>query len=153
QYRVVLEPEGAHVGAIDEDFAIESNMGDVFQLGNASWRILKIERGLVRVEDARGAPPSLPFWVAEAPSRTRELSELVGEVREHGVTGWLERECGLSAEAARELALYLEEGRSALGTVPTQSRLVLERFFDESGGSQLVLHSPYGGRINRAFGL
>jgi ATP-dependent Lhr-like helicase len=153
QYRVVLEPEGTHVGAIDEDFAIESNMGDVFQLGNASWRILKIERGLVRVEDARGAPPSLPFWVAEGPSRTRELSDLVGEVREQGNPGWLERECGVSAEAAKELALYLEEGRSALGAVPTQSRLVLERFFDESGGSQLVLHSPYGGRINRAFGL
>ena len=153
QYRVVLEPEGAHVGAIDEDFAIESNAGDVFQLGNASWRILRIERGLVRVADAHGAPPSLPFWIAEAPSRTRELSELVGIVRENGEPGWLVRECGVSPEVAREISLYLEEGRKTLGSVPTQSRLVLERFFDESGGSQLVLHSLYGGRINRAFGL
>ncbi len=153
QYRVVLEPEGTHVGAIDEDFAIESNAGDVFQLGNASWRILRIERGLVRVADAQGAPPSLPFWVAEAPSRTRELSELVGLVREHGDAAWLERECGVSPEVAREIALYLEEGRRTLGTVPTQARLVLERFFDESGGAQLVLHSLYGGRINRALGL
>ncbi len=152
QYRVVLEPEGTHVGAVDEDFAVESNAGDVFQLGNASWRILKVERGLVRVADAHGTPPSLPFWVAEAPARTRELSELVGLVREQGAE-WFETECGLSSEAARELALYLEEGRRTLGTVPTQTRLVLERFFDESGGSQLVLHSPYGGRVNRAFGL
>ncbi|MBI3435438.1 MAG: ATP-dependent DNA helicase, partial [Proteobacteria bacterium] len=115
--------------------------------------ILRIERGLVRVADAQGAPPSLPFWVAEAPSRTRELSELVGLVREQGDADWLVRECGVSPEVAREIALYLAEGRRALGTVPTQARLVLERFFDESGGAQLVLHSLYGGRINRALGL
>jgi ATP-dependent Lhr-like helicase len=154
QYRVVQEPEGTFVGAVDEDFAIESSSGDVFQLGNASWRVLRVERGTMRVADARGAPPSLPFWVAEAPSRTRELSEEVGAVRERGGDpAWLEEACGLSAAAAREVALYLEEGRRALGTVPTRERIVLERFFDESGGAQLIVHSTNGGRINRAFGL
>ncbi len=154
QYRVIQEPEGAFVGSVDEDFAVESNGGDVFQLGNASWKILKVERGTMRVMDAKGAPPSLPFWVAEAPSRTRELSEEIGVVRERGETpGWLETECGLSPEAAKEIVLYLEESRRALGAVPTRKRIVLERFFDESGGAQLVVHSTNGGRINRAFGL
>jgi len=158
QYRVVLEPEGTFVGSVDEDFAVESSAGDVFQLGNASWKVLKLERGTMRVADARGAPPSLPFWIAEAPSRTVELSEEVGIVRENGSAeeggpAWLERECGLAPEIARELALHLAEARRVLGTVPTRRRLVLERFFDESGGAQLVLHSPNGGRINRAFGL
>src|SRR6185436_2527896 len=154
QYRVLEEPEGTFVGTIDEDFAVESSAGDVFQLGNASWRVLKVERGTMRVMDAKGAPPSLPFWVAEAPSRTRELSEEIGVVRERGGTpGWLESECGLSPEAAKEIVLYLEEARRALGAVPTRGRIVLERFFDESGGAQLVVHSTNGGRINRAFGL
>jgi len=154
QYRVVQDPEGTLVGAVDEDFAIESNGGDVFQLGNASWRILRVERGTVRVADAHGVPPSLPFWVAEAPSRTRELSEGIGEVREHGRDpAWLVDECGLAPETAAELARYLDEGVCALGAVPTARCLVLERFFDESGGTQLVLHAPLGGRINRAFGL
>jgi len=154
QYRVLLEPESTFVGTVDEDFAIESSAGDVFQLGNASWRVLRVERGTMRVADAHGSPPSLPFWVAEAPARTVELSEEVGTVRElGGDAAWLERECGLDAAVAREIALYLDEGRRALGTVPTRARLVLERFFDESGGAQLVLHSTNGGRINRAYGL
>ncbi|MFN0006856.1 MAG: DEAD/DEAH box helicase [Planctomycetota bacterium] len=154
QYRVLQEPEGTFVGTVDEDFAIESSEGDVFQLGNASWRVLRVGSGTMRVADAHGAPPSLPFWVAEAPARTVELSEEVGIVREHGVDAlWLERECGVDAAVAREIALYLEEARLALGAVPTRSRLVLERFFDESGGAQLVLHSTNGGRINRALGL
>jgi ATP-dependent Lhr-like helicase len=154
QYQVVLEPEGTMVGTIDEDFAIESNAGDVFQLGSASWRILRVERGLVRVADAKGAPPSLPFWVAEAPSRTRELSIAVSAVREHGTDpAWLERESGFDAAASGELARYLQEGKAALGAMPTRERFVLERFFDESGGAQLVLHAPLGGRINKALGL
>jgi ATP-dependent Lhr-like helicase len=154
QYQVVLEPEGTPVGSIDEDFAIESNAGDVFQLGSASWRILRVERGLVRVADAKGAPPSLPFWVAEAPSRTRELSLQVSTMREHGTdVSWVERETGIGAAAAQEVAAYLTEASTALGAMPTATRLVLERFFDESGGSQLVLHSPLGGRINKALGL
>ena len=154
QYQVVLEPEGTPVGAVDEDFAIESNAGDVFQLGSTSWRILRVERGLVRVADAKGTPPSLPFWIAEAPSRTRELSLEVSAVRERGTDAeWVERETGFGSEAARELARYLQEASTALGAMPTAARLVLERFFDESGGSQLVLHSPLGGRINKALGL
>src|SRR5262245_3593310 len=154
QYQVVLEPEGTPIGTVDEDFAIESNAGDVFQLGSASWRILRAERGLLRVVDAKGAPPSLPFWIAEAPSRTREVSNGVSEVREHGVdAAWLERESGIGEPAARECARYLVEARDALGAMPTRTHLVLERFFDESGGSQLVLHAPLGGRINKALGL
>ncbi len=154
QYQVVLEPEGTQLGTLDEDFAIESSAGDVFQLGNASWRILRVERGTVRVADAKGAPPSLPFWFGEAPARTRELSAEVSRVREHGTEeAWLERESGMSAPVCAELARYLREAREALGAMPTDKRLVLERFFDESGGSQLVLHGPLGGRINRALGL
>ena len=157
QYQVVLEPEGTPIGALDEDFAIESNAGDVFQLGSHSWRILRVHQGTVRVVDAKGAPPSLPFWFGEAPARTRELSGEVSAVREHGSladgAAWIERECAIGATAARELASYLAEARAALGAMPTETRLVLERFFDESGGAQLVLHAPLGGRINRALGL
>lgn len=153
-FQVLQEPEGLFVGTLNEDFAIESNVGDVFQLGNTSWRILKVERGAVRVADAKGQPPSIPFWLGEGPSRTPELSQEIGRTREDaGDAAVLQREIGLSAEAATQIAEYLAEGRSALGTVPTQSRLVLERFFDESGGMQLVLHAPFGGRINRAWGL
>jgi ATP-dependent Lhr-like helicase len=154
QYRVVLEPEGDVVGTLDEDFAIESSAGDVFQLGNASWRVLRVGAGAVRVADAHGAPPSLPFWLGEAPARTRELSHELALVRERGGDpAWTESECRLTAAAAAELAAYLNAGREALGAVPTQERIVLERFFDESGGAQLVVHAPFGGRINRALGL
>jgi ATP-dependent Lhr-like helicase len=154
QYRVLLEPEGVHVGSLDEDFAIEANAGDVFQLGNASWQILKVEPGTVRVADAKGAPPTLPFWFGEAPARTRELSAAIGRVRAAGVDGdRLEREVGLSHAAAAQIADYVEAGRSALGAIPTTECVVLERFFDESGGMQLVVHAPFGGRINRAWGL
>lgn len=154
QYRVLAEPEGVFVGSVDEDFAIESVTGDVFQLGATSWRILKIESGALRVADAQGAPPSMPFWFGEAPSRSAELSIAVSRVREHGrEPGWLERECGLDAAAAGEIARYLEEGVATLGAVPTLQRVIIERFFDDSGGMQLVLHAPFGGRINRALGL
>ena len=154
QYQVLLEPEGIQVGSVDEDFAIEANGGDVFQLGNASWKILKVDPGIVRVADAQGAPPSLPFWFGEAPARTRELSETIGRVREEGRdAAWAESDAGLTSAAARELSEYLEEGARTLGAVPTPRRVVAERFFDESGGMQLVLHAPFGGRINRAWGL
>jgi ATP-dependent Lhr-like helicase len=154
QYRVVMDPEGTFVGSVDEDFAVESTTGDVFQLGNTSWRVLKVEPGTVRVADAHGVPPSLPFWVAEAPARTSELSAEVGLVRERGLDGeWLERESDLPAAAREQLALYLRAGHAALGATPSTNCIVLERFFDESGGTQLVVHAPFGGRINRAFGL
>ncbi len=154
QYRVVIEPEGTVVGALDEDFAVEASGGDVFQLGNASWRILRVEPGVVRVADARGAPPTIPFWLGEAPSRTRELADAVGRVRERGRDpAYLEGEIGLSSSAVRELSEYVEEGARALGATPTPRCVVLERFFDESGGMQLVVHAPFGGRINRAWGL
>ena len=154
QYRVVLEPEGIAVGSLDEDFAIEANAGDIFQLGNASWQILKVEPGIVRVADARGAPPTLPFWFGEAPARTRELSAAIARVRERGHDrAWLENVVGLPEAAATQLAEYVETGAQSLGAVPTTDCVVLERFFDESGGMQLVVHSPFGGRINRAWGL
>ncbi|HET7498488.1 MAG TPA: DEAD/DEAH box helicase [Candidatus Eisenbacteria bacterium] len=154
QYRVVVEPEGTFVGTLDEDFAVESNGGDVFQLGNASWQVLRVEPGIVRVADAHGAPPTLPFWLGEAPARTRELAAAVGRVRVRGRdAAWLTNDLGLSAEAATQLSDYLREGERSLGAIPTPERVVLERFFDESGGMQLVVHAPFGGRINRAWGL
>jgi ATP-dependent Lhr-like helicase len=144
---------GTPIGNLDEDYAIESNAGDVFQLGNASWRILRVHQGVVRVVDAKGAPPSLPFWFGEAPARTRELSAGVSAVREDGTDAqWLEREAGIGETAAREVSAYLEDARTALGAMPTATRFVLERFFDESGGAQLVLHAPCGSRINIAPG-
>ncbi len=154
QYQVLQEPEGTFVGTLDEDFAIESSVGDIFQLGNTSWRILRVEPGAVRVADAQGQPPSVPFWFGEAPSRSDELSAGVSSVREEcDGAAWLERETGLEPGAAGQLADHLAEARRSLGALPTQRRVVLERFFDESGGMQLVIHAPLGRRINRAWGL
>ncbi len=169
-YAVLLEPQGLIIGTVNEDFAVESLAGDVFQLGNTSYRILKIESGRVRVEDAQGMPPSIPFWLGEAPGRSDELSFAVARLRdeidrrlaEGAAVGrvdlspaidWLTGTLGLAETAARQIVEYLARARSALGALPTQQRLVMERFFDESGGTQLVIHSPYGSRINRAWGL
>jgi ATP-dependent Lhr-like helicase len=160
-YRVLLEPEGTFIGTVNEDWAIESNGGDIFQLGNASWRVLRVEPGIVRVADAKGAPPSLPFWLGEAPGRTRELAAEIALVREEtgppdpNGTQHLREIVGeaLPEAGARQIAEFVEEGRARLGTVPTQKRVVLERFFDESGGMQLVVHAPFGSRINKAWGL
>ncbi|HEV7515609.1 MAG TPA: DEAD/DEAH box helicase, partial [Thermoanaerobaculia bacterium] len=166
-YRVVLEPSESVVGTVNEDFAVESMPGDVFQLGNASWQILKVEPGRVLVADAKGQPPSIPFWLGEAPGRTDELSiavsrlrETVGEKLDPAKGGslaaaqtWLVEELGLTREAARQIADYLATARAALGTLPTRTTLVAERFFDEAGDMHLVLHSPFGSRVNRAWGL
>jgi ATP-dependent Lhr-like helicase len=153
-YQVRQEPEGTFIGTLNEDFAVESNVGDIFQLGNTSWRVLKVERGIMRVADAQGQPPTIPFWLGEGASRTAELSSAIGEVREEITDPLaLEEEINLPHEAAVQIAEYIDQGRQTLGTVPTQKRVVLERFFDESGGMQMVLHAPFGGRINRAWGL
>lgn len=155
-YQVREEPAGTFVGTLNEDFAIESNIGDIFQLGNTSWRVLKVERGVMRVTDAKGQPPTIPFWLGEGPSRTAELSAEIGEVRElvdSGQSAVGSDAVGILDEAAVQIAEYIADGRRTLGTVPTQKRVVLERFFDESGGMQMVLHAPFGGRINRAWGL
>jgi len=153
-YSVVLEPDGLVVGSVDEDFAIEASGGDVFQLGNMSWRLLRMQPGTLFVADAHGAPPTLPFWFGEAPSRSNELSRAIGEVREHGRDiAWLVEACGLAPDVAQVLSKFLVAGHAALGATPTHTRLVVERFFDESGGSQLVVHSLHGSRFNRAFGL
>lgn len=162
-YTVLLEPQSQPVGTINEDFAVESLQGDVFQLGNSSYRILRVEQGTVRVEDAHGQPPSIPFWLGEAPGRSDELSQGVSRVRreiesrlEQGletVAGWLEGEVGVAAPAAVQAAAYLAAAHTALGLLPTRETVVLERFFDEAGGMQLVIHSPYGSRVNRAWGL
>lgn len=160
-YRVVADPDDTFVGTINEDFAIESMAGDVFLLGSTSWRIRRVERGIVRVVDARGATPTIPFWLGEAPSRTAELSEEVsalrealdGELEAGNAIPWVVREAGVDEAVARSVVDYLAAGRSALGQLPTQQNLVFERFFDETGGMQLVAHAPFGGRINRALGL
>ncbi|HEX2833829.1 MAG TPA: DEAD/DEAH box helicase [Thermoanaerobaculia bacterium] len=153
-YRVVLEPEETFIGTLNEDFAIESNVGDIFQLGNASWQVTQVTAGTVRVADAHGQPPSIPFWFGEAPARSDELSRAVSEFRRDFVDAeWIVREAGVPRDAADEIVAYLEEARKVLGVLPTQETLVLERFFDESGGMQLVVHSPFGSRINKAWGL
>jgi len=153
-YRVVADPEGITVGSVDEDFAIEASGGDVFQLGNMAWRVLRAEAGILRVADAEGAPPTLPFWFGEAPARTSELCVAMGEVRESGTSpGWLMEECGFDEVTAGVLAEQLREAQAAIELMPTPKRIVIERFPDDSGGSQLVVHSLFGGRINRAFGL
>ncbi len=219
-YAVVAEPEGTAVGTVDEDFAVESLRGDIMLLGNSSWRIRRVESaaGRLLVEDAHGAPPNVPFWRGEAPSRTAELSVQVSELREKiseliadvkptavadstpgaalsdrredsaasdcrpasalidspdnaDVSGlsadpksqirnlksnalaWLKAECGLDDSGAEQAVEYVLRGRAMLGAVPTQKTIVAERFFDEAGGMQLVIHSPFGGRINKAWGL
>ena len=166
-YQVVAEPDGTVVGTVDEDFAIESLAGDIMLLGTTSWRIRGIETGKVRVEDAHGAPPNIPFWRGEAPSRSMELSRAVADVREQifrlleqGATPgdetarqWLYEQCGVDAAGADQLLAYVAGGTQILGAVPTQTYVIAERFFDEAGGMQLVLHAPFGGRINRAWGL
>ena len=202
-YRVILEPSETFVGTVNEDFAVESLAGDIFQLGNASWRILRVNSGVVRVEDAKGQPPGIPFWLGEAPARTNELSRAVSNLRmeieklltrnielcsvrpaelhsaEPGDSGfqtrwadrpqayvpansgdarealaeWLSNEFQLPQNAADQIAAYFADAYRSLGVIPSQQTLVLERFFDESGGMQLVLHAPFGSRINRAWGL
>ena len=171
-YDVVLEPHGTRLGSVNEDFAIESLPGDIFQLGNASWRILRIERSSVRVEDAHGQPPNLPFWLGEAPGRTGELSDSVcdllgwlarrfeaagasatdGDARTRFVHDLVER-IGVGTDAAEQIVDYLCTAHAALGALPDRDTVVLERFFDESGGMQLVIHSRFGSRLNRAWGL
>jgi ATP-dependent Lhr-like helicase len=157
-YAVVAEPEAKQVGTLDEDFAVEAMAGDVFLLGSTSWRIQSVRGSTVRVENAHGQAPTVPFWRGEAPSRTGELSHEVGRLREDVLAhedplGWLERELRLSSLAADQLVRYLRAGQVALGSLPSTHTIVAERFFDEAGGMQLVLHAPLGGRINRAWGL
>ena len=216
-FTVVSMPEGITVGTVDEDFATESIAGDIMLLGNTSWRIRRIETnsGRVLVEDAHGAPPDIPFWRGEAPSRTDELSLQVADLR-HEISqrlpntspitieqspsspfnssspfksensairksgnqssivnqqsaisvrtlpsspevddcrAWLMQECGLDSSAAEQMISYILEGRAVLGDVPTQQTIIAERFFDEGGGMQLIIHAPFGGRINKAWGL
>jgi len=159
QYQVIAEPENTLVGTLDEDFAIESHAGDIFLLGTTSWRVKRIETGRVRVENAHGQPPTIPFWVGEAPGRTVELSREVARLREdifiaksEGVQ-MLERECSLDKRGSEQAVEYVNAGQRALGVVPSQDVIVAERFFDEGGGMQLIIHSPFGTRINRAWGL
>ncbi len=172
-YTVVAEPEGTVVGTVDEDFAVESMKGDIMLLGNTSWQIRRVESsGRMLVEDAHGAPPTIPFWRGEAPARTPELSAQVAELRETvsklavaadvgsatqtratPAVAWLKSDCGLDDAGAEQMVEYIVLGRASLGAVPTQTTVIAERFFDEGGGMQLVLHAPFGGRINKAWGL
>jgi ATP-dependent helicase Lhr and Lhr-like helicase len=180
-YSVVVEPDGAMVGTVDEDYAVESMRGDIFLLGNSSWRIRRLESssGRLLVEDAHGAAPNVPFWRGEAPARTAELSEEVSAIRQTisdlaagaatpssgqmqrspaaleigAAISWLKEQCGLDDAGAEQAVEYILAGRATLGAVPTQNTVVAERFFDEAGGMQLVIHAPFGGRINRAWGL
>ena len=198
-YDVIMEPTETFIGTLNEDFAIESTAGDIVQLGNNSWRILRVERGKIRVEDAQGLPPTMPFWFGEAPGRTAELSASLSRLREEvasridlGNSGpedgdgseaandrgagagsvdgcdnrkkldpewkkeaedWLMESAGVSHVAATQIAEYLGAAKAALGVIPSQKDLVAERFFDEAGDMHLVLHSPFGSRVNRAWGL
>ena len=175
QFNVILQPEGVQIATLDEHFAVDSSPGDVILLGNTSWRIQRIEAaGQVLVEDAHGAPPSVPFWFGEAPQRTSVLCDGVSELREEisartasvapgyispaqpevaAASAWLMEECGVCASGAQQLISYIVTGRAVLGSVPSKRTIIAERFFDEGGGMQLVLHAPFGGRINKAWGL
>jgi ATP-dependent Lhr-like helicase len=159
-YRVIAEPDGHLVGTLDEDFAIESMAGDIFLLGTTSWKIRRVEAGTVRVEDAHGAPPSIPFWNGEGLGRTIELSHEVSDLRtaidersDDAAIELLTTECGLDKAGAEQTVAYVRSGKAALGVVPTVTTIVAERFFDEGGGMQLILHTSFGARINRAWGL
>ncbi len=174
-FSVILQPEGTQIATLDEHYAIDSGPGDVIQLGNASWRVLVVEKeGRVLVEDAHGAPPNVPFWAGEAPQRTDVLSDFVGALRQaicqrmDGVhhervnlddprvaesCAWLMEECQVCESGARQMLQYIVSGCAVLGAVPTKTRIIAERFFDEGGGMQLILHAPFGGRVNRAWGL
>src|SRR5947209_8133157 len=173
-YAVLAQPEGTLVGTVDEDFAVESLAGDIILLGNSSWRIRRVESGRMLVEDAQGAPPTVPFWRGEAPARTPELSAYLAELRERisslapaavpgdtpqqsaevaAAVNWLKNECGLDDMGAEQAVEYVVAGRAVLGAVPTQNTVIAERFFDESGGMQLIIHAPFGARINKAWGL
>ncbi len=175
-FTVVAEPDGIVVGTVDEDFAVESMAGDIMLLGNTSWRIRRVEgkSGRMLVEDAQGSPPTIPFWRGEAPARTQELSAHVAGLRKEisdrlrdvfpvGISqsqprvaetvAWLKQECGLDDPGAEQAIEYILQGRAVLGDVPTQDTIIAERFFDEGGGMQLIIHAPYGGRINKAWGL
>ena len=161
-YRVVAYPEKIPVGSVDEDFAIESLSGDIFLLGNTSWQILHVRGGEVAVQDAHGAPPTIPFWRGEAPARTFELSEEISRLRidlskqlhsPETALQWLKIEIDIPESGAQQLVDYFQAQKAAIGVLPSQEHIVFERFFDESGGMQLVIHSPFGGRINRAWGL
>jgi ATP-dependent helicase Lhr and Lhr-like helicase len=175
-FTVVAQPDGVVIGTLDEDFAVESNAGDIMLLGNSSWRIRRVEgkSGRVLVEDAHGAPPTVPFWLGEAPARTEELSLHIAELRQQisdrlarifpvGVFQaqpevaetvlWLKEEYGLDDSGAEQAVEYILQGRAVLGAVPTHQTIIAERFFDEAGGMQLVIHAPFGARINKAWGL
>jgi ATP-dependent helicase Lhr and Lhr-like helicase len=162
-YQVVLEPQSTFVGTVNEDFAVESLQGDIFQLGNTSYRILRVEQGRVRVEDAQGQPPNIPFWLGEAPGRSDELSVSVSRLRheiearltptDEPALRWVVDGVGVQPAAAVQLVNYLSAANKALGALPTRDTIIFERFFDESGGMQLVIHSPFGSRVNRAWGL
>lgn len=174
-FTVIAEPNGVMVGTLDEDFAVESNRGDIILLGTTSWIIKRIENtsGRVLVEDAHGAPPSVPFWRGEAPARTDELSKYVSDLRDRLsnmlpikkssenikhpdaeiAIEWLKKHCGVDQAGAEQLVVYIQLGQTILGTVPTQKRIIAERFFDEGGGMQLIIHAPFGARINKAWGL
>ena len=166
EYKVILEPQGEFIGTVDEDFAIESMAGDIFQLGNASWRILRLEGGVLRVEDARHQPPSIPFWFGERPGRTWALSEALSRLRadlenrldlgDGGIDtayAYLTGEVGIGPAAAEQAVNYLAAAKRTLGVLPTLDTVVFERFFDESGGMQFIIHAPYGSRVNRGWGL
>ncbi len=174
-FSVILQPEGVQIATLDEHFAVDSSAGDVILLGNSSWRIQRVEAaGRVMVEDAHGAPPSLPFWEGEAPQRTSVLCDGVGELREQistltpnvtpgyispaqpevdAAAAWLIETCGVCASGAQQLIAYIVTGRAVLGAVPSKTTIIAERFFDDGGGMQLILHAPFGGRVNKAWGL
>ena len=164
-YRVLMEPGDVFVGTVNEDFAIESYKGDVFLLGTHPWQIVQVTNGVMRVRDATGKHPTIPFWLGEAPGRTDELSDEVSQLRRDvgdrldgggrdDAIAFVQDVSGIDIVAAALVVDYLRAGRTGLGGIlPTNDDIVFERFFDDTGGMQLIVHAPLGARINRALGL
>ena len=121
-YQVLLEPESQVIGTVNEDFAVESMGGDVFQLGNKSYRIQRVERGTVRVEDAHGMAPTIPFWLGEAPGRSDELSRSVSRLRTD-----LDRRLAVDPEREGVFAWLMERARHGRGRGAPAARISRHR--------------------------
>jgi ATP-dependent helicase Lhr and Lhr-like helicase len=142
EYEVHDAATGRRLGRLDEEFAFESSPGQIMQLGGQNWCIVRITTGRVEVEAAEDQVPNMPFWFGEGPGRSRALSRQVHNLCRDSHN-----------QLDDQLRAYLEDSRAILGKLPGRNCIVLERFFDPGGDQHLVIHSLFGARLNRAWGL